>query len=117
MIALSILSLTALMIIEFKENQIRNLSILEEKMQAGWVADNQLALLKLAHSEQKLGPHNGKVMMGKRIWYWRVQLLPEEKLLQAIDLDVSLHPDFSVLSASIRTYLSVSDKPNRGNLY
>ncbi|AYB48976.1 type II secretion system protein GspI [Candidatus Williamhamiltonella defendens] len=117
MIALSILSLTAVMILEFKENQIRNLSILEEKMQAGWVADNQLALLKLAHSEQKPAPHNGKVMMGKRIWYWRVQLLPEERLLQAIDLDVSLHPDFSVLSASIRTYLSVSDKPNRGHLY
>ncbi|GHK17448.1 hypothetical protein ECZU03_12370 [Escherichia coli] len=50
---------------------LSNQHVLEEKTVAGWVAENQTALLYLMTREQRAVRHQGESDMAGSRWYWR----------------------------------------------
>ncbi len=73
---------------------------------AGWVAENQTALLYLMTREQRAVRHRASDMAGSR-WYWRtIPLNTGNALLRAVDIEVSLHDDFSPVIQSRRARFS-----------
>ena len=75
MVALTIFSMTALTIMKVLSSQLTALPMLEERMVAQWVADNQMVLTYLEQKQRKqallsLGKTKGEVSMMTKTWYW-----------------------------------------------
>lgn len=62
MLALAIFALAAMAVLQIASGALSNQQILEEKTVAGWVAENQTALLYLMTREQRA------VRQGRVIW-------------------------------------------------
>ena len=98
MLALAIFALAATAVFQH---------VLEEKTVAGWVAENQTALLYLMTREQRAVRQQGESDMAGSRWYWRTTPLSTgNALLQAVDIEVSLHEDFSSVIQSRRAWFS-----------
>ena len=96
MLALAIFALAAMAVLQIASGALSNQQILEEKTVAGWVAENQTALLYLMTREQRAVRHQGESDMAGSRWYWRTTPLSTgNALLQAVDIEVSRHEDFS----------------------
>lgn len=107
MIALAIFALAALTVMQVSSGAIRSQSVLQERMVAEWVADNQIALLYLMTNDQRAVSQQGTVEMAGQHWYWRsVPVSTETPLLQATDVDVSLQADFKPVLISQRIWFS-----------
>lgn len=105
MVALAILSLAGLAMLKTSNEQVRNLSYLEQKQFAAWVAENQLVHLRL----QKIWPPEqwryGSQIMAEKEWYWRWRgvstTAPE---LRAVEIEVRLQVDASAPLFTLRSY-------------
>lgn len=103
MLALAIFALAATAVLQIASGALSNQQILEEKTVAGWVAENQTALLYLMTREQRAVRHQGESDMAGSRWYWRtIPLNTGNALLRAVDIEVSLHEDFSSVIQSRR---------------
>ena len=71
MLALAIFALAAMAVLQIASGALSNQQILEEKTVAGWVAENQTALLYLMTREQRAVRHQGESDMAGSRWYWR----------------------------------------------
>lgn len=74
MLALAIFALAAMAVLQIASGTLSNQQILEEKTVAGWVAENQTALLYLMTREQRAVRHQGESDMAGSRWYWRTIL-------------------------------------------
>ncbi|HAI9738966.1 TPA: type II secretion system protein GspI [Escherichia coli] len=93
--------------LQIASGALSNQQILEEKTVAGWVAENQTALLYLMTREQRAVRHQGESDMAGSRWYWRTTPLNTgNALLQAVDIEVSRHEDFSSVIQSRRAWFS-----------
>lgn len=109
MIALAIFALAATLVLQIASGALNNQQILEDKMVAGWVAENQTAQLYLMPLGQRAVRHQGESKMAGRRWYWRtIPLKTRNSLLQAVDIEVSQHEDFSHVIQSRRAWFSAS---------
>jgi general secretion pathway protein I len=100
-------ALAATAVLQTASGALSNQQILEEKTVAGWVAENQTALLYLMTREQRAVRHQGESDMAGSRWYWRTTPLNTgNALLQAVDIEVSLHEDFSSVIQSRRAWFS-----------
>lgn len=107
MLALAIFALAAMAVLQIASGALSNQQILEEKTVAGWVAENQTALLYLMTREQRAVRHQGESDMAGSRWYWRTTPLSTgNALLQAVDIEVSRHEDFSSVIQSRRAWFS-----------
>ncbi len=107
MLALAIFALAATAVLQIASGALSNQQILEEKTVAGWVAENQTALLYLMTREQRAVRQQGESDMAGSRWYWRTTPLSTgNALLQAVDIEVSLHEDFSSVIQSRRACLA-----------
>ncbi|MGQ7109899.1 type II secretion system minor pseudopilin GspI, partial [Escherichia sp. TWPC-MK] len=71
MLALAIFALAATAVLQIASGALSNQQILEEKTVAGWVAENQTALLYLMTREQRAVRQQGESDMAGSRWYWR----------------------------------------------
>ncbi len=71
MLALAIFALAATAVLQIASSALSNQHVLEEKTVAGWVAENQTALLYLMTREQRAVSHQGESDMAGSRWYWR----------------------------------------------
>lgn len=111
MIALAIFAMVAMAVLQITSGTLNNQHNLAEKTVAGWVAENQAALLYLLPREQRVVRHQGKSEMAGSRWYWRViPLKTGNSLLQAIDIEVSRHEDFSPVVQSRRIWFSTMEE-------
>lgn len=112
MIALVIFVLAAMAVLQIASGALSNQQVLEEKTVAGWVAENQTAVLYLMTREQRAVRHHGESdMVGSR-WYWQtIPLKTDNALLQAVDIEVSRHEDFSTVIQSRRAWFSAVGGP------
>lgn len=83
MVALTIFSMTALTIMKVLSSQLTALPMLEDRMVAQWVADNQMVLTYLEQKQRKqavlpLGTTKGEVSMMTKTWYWERTVLKME---------------------------------------
>ena len=60
MLALAIFALAAMAVLQIASGALSNQHVLEEKTVAGWVAENQTALLYLMTREQRAVSHQGE---------------------------------------------------------
>lgn len=105
MVALVVFSLSSLAVMQVTGVTLRGQKLLEEKMVAGWVADNQIALLFLVSPTERELNRQGELEMAGRIWYWRSKVCPTEGgLLQYGEIDISTRGDFSDILLSRRTW-------------
>jgi len=109
MLALAIFALAATTVLQVASGALSNQQVLEEKTVAGWVAENQTALLYLMTREQRNVRHQGENDMAGKRWYWRtIPLNTGNSLLQAVDIEVSSHEDFSPVIQSRRAWFSAT---------
>ncbi len=66
MLALAIFALAATAVLQIASGALSNQQILEEKTVAGWVAENQTALLYLMTREQRAVRHRGARRYGRK---------------------------------------------------
>jgi general secretion pathway protein I len=105
LVAMMILAVGCMAVIRTTGQQVRNLGKLEDKMVAGWVADNQLARLYLG--DFVLSPlwQQGNSMMANRQWFWRCRSRQTtDSHLQAIEIEVDSEPGFSYPILRLRTW-------------
>ncbi|UCQ26583.1 type II secretion system minor pseudopilin GspI [Edwardsiella tarda] len=109
MIALAIFALVAMAVLQIASSALNNQQILEEKTVATWVVENQTALLYLMTREQRAVRYHGDSEMAGSRWYWRTTpLKTDNDLIQAVDIEVSRHEDFSPVMQSRRAWFSTS---------
>lgn len=112
LVAMMILAVGCMAVIRTTGQQVRNLARLEDKMVAGWVADNQLAQLYLG--DLTLSPLwlQGNSMMASRQWFWRCRSRQTtDSHLLAVDIEVDSEPDFSQPVLRLRIWRMADDKP------
>lgn len=73
MIAMALLSIAGLSLMKTSQEQIRNLSYLEKKQLAGWVASNQMALFHITPVGM---PEHGDVRLADEQWRWQLIMEP-----------------------------------------
>ena len=71
MLALAIFALAATAVLQIASGALSNQHVLEEKTVAGWVAENQTALLYLMTRGQRAVRQQGESDMAGSRWYWR----------------------------------------------
>ncbi|WP_105447916.1 type II secretion system minor pseudopilin GspI [Escherichia coli] len=107
MIALVIFALAVMAVLQIASGTLSNQQFFEEKTVADWVAENQTALLYLMTREQRAVGHQGESDMAGNRWYWRtIPQKTDNALLQAVDIEVSRHEDFSSVIQSRRAWFS-----------
>ncbi|MFP1452780.1 type II secretion system minor pseudopilin GspI [Escherichia coli] len=108
MLALAIFALAATAVLQIASGTLSNQQVFEEKTVAGSVAENQTALLYLMTREQRAVSHQGESDMAGSRWYWRTTPLSTgNALLQAVDIEVSRHEDFSSVIQSRCSFSAV----------
>lgn len=110
MVALAIFAIAALATMHVASVSLTNTTLLQEKMVAGWVADNQLALLYLMPARLRALPHSGQSDMAGEVWYWRsAPVATHSDLLQAVEVQVSDEPLFARSLLSRRAWFVAAD--------
>lgn len=71
LLATVILALAGLALLKSSGEQVANLTYLQQKQIAAWVADNELARLRLAAIWPDSAWHEGYSEMAGERWYWR----------------------------------------------
>ncbi|MEL6090379.1 type II secretion system minor pseudopilin GspI [Plesiomonas shigelloides] len=108
LVALAVFAGAALAVMQAGSSSLRNLAILQDKMLAGWVAENQLALLSLLPPAERQRSQRGETQMANRTWYWRSKSVPTSGTsLTAIEIQVSRQPQGSA-EAVLRRYFARS---------
>ncbi|HAX3897739.1 type II secretion system minor pseudopilin GspI [Escherichia coli] len=69
MLALAIFALAATAVLQIASGALSNQHVLEEKTVAGWVAENQTALLQAVDIEVSLHEDFSPVIQSRRAWF------------------------------------------------
>lgn len=89
MVAIAIFAIAALALMQSISAQLVAIADLETKTFAGWVADNQLAELRLEEVWPDTNWHNGSTQMGSHMYYWRWQgKTTSDDLIREVDIEV-----------------------------
>lgn len=89
MVAIAIFAIAALALMQSISAQLVAIADLETKTFAGWVADNQLAELRLEEVWPDTNWHNGSTQMGNHMYYWRWQgKTTSDDLIREVDIEV-----------------------------
>lgn len=106
LVALVVFAVGCMAVIRTTGQQIRSLSELDKKIAAGWVADNQLALLTLNGGRPSALWQTGSEKMGDRDWFWRYRRLQTtDPQVYAVDIEVADDPTFKRSTIEVRTWM------------
>lgn len=105
MVALAILSIAGLALMKTSGEQVRNLTRLEQKQFAYWVADNQLAQLHLQQTWPAHHWHQGSTMMAEQRWFWRWRgVSTSDPQMRALEIEVRLDPSSQTTLATLHSW-------------
>lgn len=105
LVALAILALAGMAVIKSTGEQVRNLSHLEKKQFAAWVAENQLVRLQLQNIWPEERWHEGESIMTDTTWYWRWRGVATSNVqLRALEIEVAEDDRFTVAISELRSY-------------
>lgn len=106
LVALVVFAIGCMTVARTTGQQIRSLSELDNKILAGWVADNQLAIMTLNAARPSPLWQHGSENMGDRDWFWRYRSLQTtDPQLYAIDIEVTDDPAFTHSTVQVRTWM------------
>ncbi|AJI94298.1 type II secretion system protein I [Yersinia ruckeri] len=105
LVALAVLALAGLAVIKSTGEQVRNLSHLEKKQFAAWVAENQLVRLRLQNVWPTENWHQGQSTMADLTWYWRWRgVATSDAQLRALEIEVSQDDHYAAPLSQLRSY-------------
>lgn len=111
MLAMAVFSIAGVALLSTSANNARNISYLENKMFANWVAANQLVA---AHLVEKWPPKNnlkGEVKLANRTWFWQQKVVKTtDKNMRQIVMEIRLKESDELALGSITTYVSKVEK-------
>jgi len=109
LVALAVLAIAMAALIETTGRSISNQARLENKTVAHWVAQNQLAILRVATESPALGEQQGVEEMAGRTWDWRAQLNQTADLdVLRVEIEVR-QEDEEAVYAQLTGYIEVSN--------
>lgn len=106
MVALAIIAITLGAIIENTSASSRNASYLRDKTIAGWVAMNQLSLVRAKRQWTSASNKKGQVEMADRIWLWKMQIVKTDNSnIRRLVVDVYADEDNGQSLATVTGYV------------
>jgi general secretion pathway protein I len=109
MLAMAIFSIAGIALLSAADNNFRNLSHLENKILANWVASNQLVEITLDQTWPPKNNKKGTVEMASREWFWAQKVIKTgDKNMRAVVIEVRLIEDEKLALTSVMTYVSKS---------
>jgi len=107
MLAMAVFAIAGIALMSAAENNIRNVSHLESKLFASWVASNQLVEATLVTTWPPKNNKKGDVELAGRTWFWRQKVIKTtDKDMRAIVMEVRTQEDDEFALASLMTYVS-----------
>lgn len=76
LVALSLLAIGLAAAMRAVTQSTDTVAALQSRQLAGWVAENQLTLLRASRSWPELGSSQGAALMGPQAFVWRMQVSP-----------------------------------------
>lgn len=109
MLAMAIFSIAGIALLSAADNNFKNLSHLENKVLANWVASNQLVAMTLDPTWPPKNNKKGTVKMAGQEWFWLQKVLKtENKNMRAITIEIRNKEDEKLAITSMVTYISKS---------
>lgn len=107
MLAMAVFALAGVALVGTAETTFRNMSNIETKVFAQWVANNQMVAASLDETWPPKDKQSGKVELGGREWHWRQNVIKtEDKEMRALEIEVRLNENDESSVASLLTYIS-----------
>lgn len=106
MLAMAIFAIAGVALVSSTSTHFRNLSLLETKMIANWVASNQLVEISLEKSWPLKNNKKGKEELAGREWFWvqKVVKTNDENMSQ-VTIEVRLDQTAKSSITSLSTYV------------
>lgn len=106
MLAMAVFAIAGVALLAAAQNNFMNMSHLEQKMYASWVASNQLTEANL---DQRWPPQkkSGKEELAGKTWFWERKVIKTtDNNMRAIVVDVKLEEKDEQAVTSLMTYVS-----------
>ena len=111
MLAMAVFSIAGVALLSAATNNARNISYLEDKMFANWVASNQLVATHLVETWPPKNNLKGEVELGGRAWFWQQKVVKTtDKNMRQIVMEIRLKESDELAIGSITTYVSRMEK-------
>ena len=111
LLAMAVFAIAGVALLGAAGNNFTNISHLETKMLANWVASNQLVSSRLDQSWPPKNNKKGQIEMASREWYWQQKVIKtNDDNIRAIVMEVRLTQDSEQSPTSLMTYVSKVDK-------
>lgn len=111
MLAMAVFSIAGVALLSAATNNARNISYLESKMFANWVASNQLVATHLVETWPPKNNVKGEVELGGRAWFWQQKVIKTtDKNMRQIVMEIRLKESDELAIGSITTYVSKVEK-------
>ncbi len=111
LLAMAVFAIAGVSLLGAAGNNFTNISRLETKMIANWVASNQLVTSSIDQAWPPKNNKKGQVEMAGREWHWQQKVVKTtDKDMRAIVMEVRLAEDDEHAIASLMTYVSKVEK-------
>ena len=111
LLAMAVFAIAGVSLLGAAGNNFTNISHLETKMLANWVASNQLVETSLDRAWPPKNNKKGHVEMAGREWYWQQKIIKTtDKDMRAIVMEVRLAENDEQALTSLMTYVSKVEK-------
>jgi general secretion pathway protein I len=111
MLAMAIFSIAGIALLSAADSNFKNLSHLENKVLANWVASNQLVAVTLDSTWPPKNNKKGKVEMAGQEWFWLQKVIKtENKNMRSVVIEIRNKEDQKLAISSMITFLSKSQK-------
>jgi general secretion pathway protein I len=109
MLAMAIFSIAGIALLSAADNNIKNLSHLENKVLANWVASNQLVTATLDPVWPPKNNKKGTVEMAGQEWFWLQKVIKtENKDMRSVVIEIRNKEDEELAITSLVTFVSKS---------
>lgn len=107
LLAMSIFSIAGIALLSTADTHMNNLSILEKKTYADWIASDQLVEANLDSTWPPKNNQKGQVELASHTWFWTQKVIKTtDKDMRAIVIEVKFNEDDEYALTSLMTYLS-----------
>jgi general secretion pathway protein I len=107
LLAMSIFSIAGIALLSTADTHMNNLSILEKKTYADWIASDQLVEANLVSTWPPKNNQKGQVELASHTWFWTQKVIKTtDKDMRAIVIEVKFNEDDEYALTSLMTYLS-----------
>jgi general secretion pathway protein I len=109
MLAMAIFSIAGIALLSAADNNMKNLSHLENKILASWIASNQLVAANLEQTWPPKNNKKGSIEMAGREWFWLQKVVKtQDKDMRSVVIEIRNEEDKKLPITSIMTYVSKS---------